>query len=839
MLNKTMLLISGLLCIAGCVHSAPSRAPLQQLADNLGVKYQVIDTVSQSACREAGIDSDCFSAAVTLTLPATLPDSDWEIRFSHVAPVEAVTSDDFTVTHINGDLHALTPVRTLSPGETLEGTLHALFWHVSRSDAIPNWYLVAPGAEPVIIEATRSTVDPVRKINTPVHAGEWATRNQTRRSAADTMPLADAGWLYEHYAKWIEHRSDSAPRVIPDVTTLEVTGNAVPAKALAITLAAEHTARSVFRNAGIQLQANGFPVRFEETQDLTGAAYLMSINNEGVKISAANASARDYALLTLAQLYQPEQQAFPSVRLADEPAYSYRGMHVDIARNFPGKAVLFQLVEQMYRVKLNKLHLHLADDEGWRLEIEEYPELTGIGSRRCESENESACLMPQLGSGPDANSNVNGYLTAADYKALVQYAAERHIEIIPSVDMPGHARAAIKSMQARQQTHPQSPDLVEEADTTVYRSIQFYNDNTLNPCIADTYTFVDTVISRIQQLHDDAGVPLKVFHMGADETGGAWVNSPACEAMLREPLTKETAHQLLGHFVEKVQQLTKDKGLILGGWSDGMSMLPAQKRTEDTLVTVWTTLPAGGAGTVAEWQQSQAQAVLAFPDVLYFDFPYQNHPEEPGYYWGSKNTDLFKVFQFTPEVLPVHQYLWTDRMGKPFSQNPEYTDAAQDIAGIQGQVWTEVIRSADTLEYMVYPRLFALAERAWNPAPWTKAAIDTVAGKADAVNDLHEQQYAAYSAFAGQLVSYQLKQLVDRQVNFRLPPPGVKVVDGRVKVNAAYPGLGIAWSEDKTHWQPVTKELTLMPEYYFRTFLPGTDRVSASVQPAKAAATQQ
>mgnify|MGYP001201809875 CR=1 FL=1 len=96
-----------------------------------------------------------------------------------------------------------------------------------------------------------------------------------------------------------------------------------------------------------------------------------------------------------------------------------------------------------------------------------------------------------------------------------------------------------------------------------------------------------------------------------------------------------------------------------------------------------------------------------------------------------------------------------------------------------------------------------------------------------------------FSAFAGQLVSYQLKQLVDRQVNFRLPPPGVKVVDGRVKVNAAYPGLGIAWSEDKTHWQPVTKELTLMPEYYFRTFLPGTDRVSASVQPAKAAATQQ
>ena len=361
MINKTMLIISGLLCIAGCVHSAPSEAPLHQLAENLGVKYQVIDTVSQSACREAGIDSDCFSAAVTLTLPATLPDSDWEIRFSHLAPVEAVTSDDFTVKHINGDLHALKPAGSLTPGETLEGTLHALFWHVSRSDAIPNWYLVAPGAEPVVIEATRATVDPVRKINTPAHAGEWATRNQTRRSAADTMPLADAEWLFEHYANWTEYRSDSDPRVIPDVTTLDMTGKAIPAKALAITLAAEHPARSVFKNAGIQLEANGFPVRFEESEELTGSAYQMTIDSDGVTITAANASARDYALLTLAQLYLPEQQTFPSVRLADEPAYRYRGMHVDIARNFPGKAVLFELVEQMYRVKLNKLHLHLAD----------------------------------------------------------------------------------------------------------------------------------------------------------------------------------------------------------------------------------------------------------------------------------------------------------------------------------------------------------------------------------------------------------------------------------------------------------------------------------------------
>ena len=839
MMNKTTLLLGSLLCTAGCVNSAPSETPLQGLASQLGVKYQVIDTVSQTACREAGIDSDCFSADVTLTLPATLPDTDWEIRFSHVAPVEAVTSDDFTVTHINGDLHALNPTGSLTPGDTLEGTLHALFWHVSRSDVIPNWYLVAPDAEPVTIEATRAIIDPVRKINIPAHAGDWTSRSQNRRSATDNLPLADSEWLYEHYAHWADSRPNSTPRVIPDVGKIEVTGDAIPVKALAITLAAGHPARSALQDAGIKLGADGFPVRFEESKQLTGSAYQMTIDSDGVKISAASESARHYALLTLAQLYQPEQQTLPAVRLADEPTYSYRGMHVDIARNYPGKDVLFELVEQMYRVKLNKLHLHLADDEGWRLEIKEYPELTDIGSRRCESDQEDSCLIPQLGSGPNADSSVNGYLTASDYKTLVQYAAERNIEVIPSIDMPGHARAAIKSMQARQQMYPQSPDLVEEGDTTVYRSIQFYNDNTLNPCIADTYEFADTVISRIQQMHDDAGVPLKVFHMGADETGGAWVNSPACEAMLGQPLTQEMAHQLLGHFVEKVQQLTNKKGLVLGGWSDGMSMLPEPKRTADTLVTVWTTLPAGGENTVTEWQRSDSQIVLSFPDVLYFDFPYQNHPEEPGYYWGSKNTDLFKVFQFTPDVLPVHQYLWTDRMGKPFTQNSEQVASSEDIAGIQGQIWTEVIRSPETLEYMIYPRLFALAERAWSPTPWAKQATEALAGKPDAVSAVKEQQYAGFSAFAEQLVSYQLKQLADRQVNFRLPPPGVKVESGTVNVNAAYPGLGVAWSADNKQWQPVTKELTLMPEYFYRTFLPGTDKVSASIQPVKAAARKQ
>ena len=178
----------------------------------------------------------------------------------------------------------------------------------------------------------------------------------------------------------------------------------------------------------------------------------------------------------------------PTGEATDNPRFGFRGVHVDLSRNFLGKDVVMHLIEQMFQLKLNKLHLHLADDEGWRLEIPALPELTQIGAYRCFELAEEQCLLPQLGSGPFREQPTNGFLTTDEYKDILRFAHERQIEVIPSFDMPGHARAAVKAMEARyrkykalEQTEKAEEFLLSDfLDDTEYLSVQFYKDNTVN-----------------------------------------------------------------------------------------------------------------------------------------------------------------------------------------------------------------------------------------------------------------------------------------------------------------------------------------------------------------------
>lgn len=818
--------------LTGCPGNA-SVSPQQQLAgfaEHLGVQYQVVDNLSQHACHDAGLTGDCFTSRITLTVPQTLPPQGWTIYFSHIAPIKAVTSDTIHIEHMNGDMHKLTVTGPLRAGDVLTADIHAPFWHASRSDVIPNWFVTVNGLAPEVISATKAIRNPVTGVNVAAHAGQWDTPKQYQRYEGDHLPQADAAWLYSHY-KSMQGDAATTPRVIPQVESINAVGERVDVSAgIAVSLASS-PALEALTDAGLILSKTGLPVTAETTLE-NAEQYQLRVTSQGITIDAGSAHALNYALLTLAQLYDGSTQSLPLVTISDKPAYSYRGMHIDIARNFPGARSLFNLVEQMFRFKLNTLHLHLADDEGWRLAIPALPELTEVGAYRCADFSELTCLLPQLGAGPDKTTSRNGYLDVETYQALLQYAQARNITVIPSFDMPGHSRAALKSMQARRAIKGNDDfigALTEEADTTKYHSIQFYNDNTLNPCLPGTYQFLNVVLDELKRIHSEAGVPLTTFHMGADETGGAWVKSPACAAMLGKPLDESATHELLGMFVQKVQDIVADKGLTLAGWSDGLGTLPQAKRNADVLVTLWQMLAWGGQNNVYEWLNSDAKTVLAFPDVLYFDFPYRNDPNEPGYYWGSKNTDTFKVFQFTPQVLPVHQYIWTDRMGNAFTQPNELAPKA--LTGIQGQVWTEVIRSPETLDYMLYPRVFALAERAWHKPEWLDAATALVNGD-DTLELLQTEQRNAYSGFARQLVNYALPQLVREHMNFRLPPPGVLVKDDTVTVNSPWPGLEIEYSTDNKTWHAVSQMQTRETQAFYRTKLPGTDHVSVSLSVA-------
>lgn len=810
-----------------------SQAELKEFARTLGVKYQVIENGSANACVTAGIEAPCFTSRITLDLPETLPDTDWAIYFSHITPLLALTEHTFTLTHINGDLHKLTPAKSLKAGQRITLNVHGRFWQAARSDVMPNWYVDAQGLSPELLLATVDVNDPNTGVNYAAHVGNYDQPSQYQRSPEEAMPLADGAWFYTHYQQFetaqnaLLMASANLPRrVIPAVT--QVTGASSNSivdvrHGLAIQEAVPESIRSLYELVGIPLSTSGMPVVFQHDATLQPAHYQLNIDMGRVVIIASDLAGRDYALLTLSQLFEDTNKQLPVVQITDGPAYDYRGMHIDIARNFPGKQVLTTLIDQMFRVKLNKLHLHLADDEAWRLALPSMSSLTEIGAKRCHDLAEDTCLLPQLGSGPFADSKANGFLTAEDYEWLLKYAQQRHIEVIPSFDMPGHSRAAIKSIAAGVKHAMESEvvaNLVEPGDTTRYHSIQYYNDNTLNPCLASTYAFVEQVLADIKQLHDEAGVPLRVFHMGADETGGAWRQSPACMAKFGRELTDDDAHILLGEFVAKVKRIAGKFGLVLGGWSDGMSTLPAAQRDENTLITLWHTLASGGEKAAATWLNSKSQLVYSFPDVLYFDFPYANHPLEPGYYWASKNTDTFKVFQFTPQVLPLHQYLWTDRMGQPFTQ--QWVAPKSEAVGIQGQVWTEAIRTPDTLNYMLYPRVFALGERAWHKPEW----LDDIEQDSLDINTIKTLQQQAYTGFAKQLVDYALPLLAKEKVNFRLPPPGLHNDHGVVTVNSLYPGLVIEYSDDGKRWTQAESGQLLEPHYQFRTRLDGTGKVS-------------
>ncbi len=270
------------------------------------------------------------------------------------------------------------------------------------------------------------------------------------------------------------------------------------------------------------------PLRLEvgpvEGQTSAEAYTLVVDPVQGVRIVGASAAGVFYGLQSLRSLLPaPTPRAglvLPAIRVVDAPRFGYRGFMLDVARNFHPKPLVLRTLDLLARYKLNVFHIHLTDDEGWRVEIPSLPELTAVGARRGHTLDSSRFLQPAFGSGPQVDRPWgSGFFSHADYVEIVRYAAARHIEIIPEIEMPGHARAAIKAMQANQQYRLTDPD-----DRSVYASVQGYPDNVMNPALESTYRFIERVVGDLVAMHREAGASLRHIHMGGDEVpAGVWV----------------------------------------------------------------------------------------------------------------------------------------------------------------------------------------------------------------------------------------------------------------------------------------------------------------------------
>jgi hexosaminidase len=807
--------IAFLIASAATPAVAASQAELDSLANSMGVRVAILDNKPAICPKQNG---GCFLSELDLTMPATLPrDLDFQLHFSSVSPVIQADSDSFTVRLINGDLHVLRPragVR-LQPGKTYPVRLWSQSHFFSAYYVIPNMFLVSGNLAPRVIAATRTVADQesgleilpfVAPLTDEAHLATQAPDDETRWQTPERA-----------FDLFAERATDAVPAdivIIPAPTSVRrLDGPAIDlTKGARLTLTAVQRASiqaaiADLAAAGVP-EGSGSPIRIHISRAMRPESYRLTARAGAIDIAAADSAGAAYALESLAQQATHDGGHLHPMIIEDAPRAPFRGLHIDLARNFHSKGEVLKLIAQMGRYKLNKLHLHLGDDEGWRLQIARLAELTQVGAYRCYDPSETRCLLPQLGAGPDRNTPVNGYLSSADYLEILKAAKARHIEVIPSFDMPGHSRAAIKSMEARyrrlsaagRRAEAEQFRLVEPADRTEYRSVQNYNDNTLNVCLESTYRFIDAVIDDLAALHKAAGVPLKTYHIGADETAGAWSKSPACNALMKK--TGRKIDQLGPMFIERVAASLARRGIEVAGWSDGLGHVNAAKMPKKVQSNIWSDLFTTAPAEAHAHANRGWRTVISVPNLLYFDMPYAPHPLERGYDWGTRGADTFKLFSFLPENIPANASVMKDIKNKPAkTKDTEPLSAGRALAGSQAQLWSETVRSDATADYMLFPRLLAFAERAWHRAAWEPTyrrgeSYTFGDGKVDP-----QATRSDWAGFAAKLPEH-LRHFDEVGIFYRLAPPGARITNGTLEANTELPGQAIEYRVSGGSWQP-------------------------------------
>lgn len=566
-------------------------------------------------------------------------------------------------------------------------------------------------------------------------------------------------------------------------------------------------------------ERNNF-IKLEKVSGLAKEAYELQLSKTNITIKASHAAGAFYGIKSLQSLFpaqvwkeKPKAIVLKPLVIKDEPRFAYRGLMLDVARNFQSKAQVLKVIDLMSIYKLNTLHFHLNDDEGWRLEIPSLPELTQVGAKRAHNFNDEN-LQPSYGSGPNtANKAGTGYYTEADFIEILTYAAKRHIQIIPEIETPGHARAAIKAMNYRYQKYKALGNqkaaeefmLVELDDPSVHKSVQGFTDNIMNVALPSTYRFIETVIDDIMKMYGKANLKLNTVHLGGDEVpNGSWQKSKAVKQLM-EANAIETVDDLWYYYFGRLSEMFKTKGLQLAGWEeialrktilDGKPkhVVNANFVNDNFKVYVWNTAWGKGNEDLAyKLANAGYKTVLASVSNFYFDLAYSKDNDERGLYWGGY-VDTDKPFYFVP--FDNYKMAKEDHMGQPVKKEAldhkeRLTDfGKRNILGLQCLLWSEKVTTPAEQEYMLFPKLLGFAERAWAASPDWAEEKDPI--KAEA------KYQQAWSVFANVLGKKELPRLDHYRggVQYRVPPVGVKVLNGKMQVKTQFPGLQIRYTTD-------------------------------------------
>lgn len=399
-------------------------------------------------------------------------------------------------------------------------------------------------------------------------------------------------------------------------------------------------------------------IHFVWEQGFPNEGYQINISQSCLTVSATTQQGCFYAVQSLCQafdLFVPHQTISTiNYYVEDYPRFAYRGLHFDICRHFFGVETIKQIIDLMSQVKLNKLHLHLTDDQGFRVQIDKYPKLTEIGSVRAGSE------VVRDGERFVDDVEHSGYLTKADVKEIVDYAAAHFVDVIPELDVPGHMVAALAAY----------PEYSCTGKVTEVRKNWGISNDILCAGNEDTYQFVCDILDEICEMF-----PSEYIHLGGDEAPKQrWCNCSKCVEKMAE-LKFDSFDQLQNYMLEFFVSYLTQAGKKVICWNDGI-----QPQTSPEVISqVWKPLTT----KQGKKQANQGRQTIMSPFFrMYFDYPYAMTP-------------LKKTLRFNP-LKGVKKH------------------ARQNVLGVEGTVWTEYIQDTDKLFFNLLPRLDALANCAWS-----------------------------------------------------------------------------------------------------------------------------
>ncbi|CAN5337855.1 hypothetical protein BH10PSE19_BH10PSE19_00450 [soil metagenome] len=685
-----------------------------------------------------------YTAIITLYNNSAQPINHWQLGLNSIRAITKIK--EATITQQIGKYFLLTPlaasIQTIPPKGSVVLHITGKGHLKSDSDIAVGYFLVAtPSANHAVSTQPISVKTQLLSSNKTTAGATYARNVAQQHTAIEGNPIASTMTLQQSL-------------IVPLPVSLKLAaGNfklqadtkilLQDAKALS---AAKFFSESIHKATGYHLELITKPVTVsnvivfrQQAVMLKDAqeAYKLTVAPEKIVINANTAAGYFYAIQSLRQLLpaivfaQNKQNGpwiIPALEIIDYPRFTYRGLMLDSARHFMPIERIKRLLDLMAMHKLNVFHWHLTDDEGWRIEIKRYPALTAVGAWR----GFGLAIPPSLGTGP---KRYGGYYSQQEIRELIDYAATRHITIIPEIEMPGHARALIVSLPEK---------LLDKNDKSHYSSVQDYQDNVLSPCIESTYTVLGSILTEVSHLF-----PSKVIHIGADEVPtGIWMQSPSCQALMKK-LDLQNTKQLQHYFLTRIQKILQANNKIMGGWEE---IIGGGELHHSAWIYHW-----AEAKKALKTTQRGYDVILMPAEHLYFDLAYNKDAKEPGLYWAGY-IDTFKAYSYQP--IPTNM---------PVA-------LAKKIRGVQGALWSEYLISDERLDYMAFPRVAALAELAWTPA---------------ARRNWHN--------FSERLGTLHLPRLDNYGVLYRIPLPGInpeKFLQGLLEANVEFPGLFMRYTKD-------------------------------------------